>query len=88
MKLMDSVRGLNPDKTITRGHRGYRERGIRHGVEHSYDFTDCVVANRDRCLLVVRIRHHIGRVNVGEHDLIGSEHDIDGSDVGVQYLYV
>lgn len=51
---MDSVRGLNPDKTITRGLRGYRERGIRHVVEH---------------------------------ELIGSEQDIDGSDVGVQYLY-
>ena len=42
--------------------------------------TECIVVRRNHSLLVIGVRHHIGRVHVVEHDLIGTEPNSDGSD--------
>ena len=43
--------------------------------------TECIVVRRNHSLLVISVRHHIGRrIDVVEHDLIGCEQDSDGSD--------
>ena len=39
-----------------------------------------VLCRRDYSLLVIGIRQYIYRINIVEHDLIGSEQDSDGSD--------
>ena len=77
---MNSVWGLNRDITISRSHRRNRERGVSHGVEHSNDLTDDVVARRDGYLFTIGVGDHIV-----EHcfTLKESEEGIDGSDVGV-----
>ena len=65
----DGVGRLNPEISIPRSLRRYRERGIiSHGVEDGNDFTDRVVSRRDRLLLVIRVRDHISRIHVGEND--------------------
>ena len=69
------MRELDPNTPITRYLRRYQERGISHDAEDDNDFTDRVVSNRDRSLLVIRVRDHIDHVNIVEHDLNGSEQD-------------
>ena len=84
---MDGVGGLNPKISITRILRRYGKRGISHGVEDGNDFTDRVVSRKDCYLLVIGVCDHIGRrIDVVEHDLIGSEQDSDGSDDWVPIL--
>ena len=65
---MHGVRGLNPDTSLTRSLCRYRECSISHGIEHGTDFTDRVVTRRDRHLLVMGVRDHVGRVHVVEQD--------------------
>ena len=77
---IDGVWGLNPEISITRSLRRYRERSISHGVEDGNDFTDRVITRRDRSLLVIRVRDHIGKIHVVENAFIGCEQDSDGSD--------
>ena len=49
--------------------------------------TECIVVRRNYSLLVISVRHHIGRrIDVVEHDLIGCEQDSDGSDGWVPIL--
>ena len=72
--------GLNPEISITRSFRRYGKRGISHGVEDGNDFTDRVITRRDRSLLVIRVRDHIGKIHVVENAFIGCEQDSDGSD--------
>ena len=76
---IDGVWGLDPDTSITRSLRRYREWSVSHGVEQSNDFTDRVVANRNPSLFVIGIRQYIYRINIDEHDLIGSEQDSEES---------
>ena len=70
---IDGVWGLNPEISITRCLGRYRERSISHSVEHGINFTDRVVSRRDRSLLVIRVRDHIGKIHVVENALIGCE---------------
>ena len=83
---IDGVWGLNRNAAITRGHRRNRERGVRHGVEHSNDLTNSVVTRKDGYLFTIGVRDHIGRIHIVEHNLIRSEEDIHGSDVGIPIL--
>ena len=69
---MDGVGELDPDTSITQSLDGYRERGVSNGVENSNDFSDRV-ETRSRSLDVIGVRHHIGRIHIVEHDLIGCE---------------
>ena len=73
IREIDGVGGLNPDTSITRSLRRYGKHGISHGVEDGNDFTDRVVTRRDRYLLVIRVRDHIGKIHVVENALIGCE---------------
>ena len=57
---IDGVWGLNRDTPITRSHCRNRECGVRHGVEHSNDLTDSVVARRDRYFFTIVVYDHIG----------------------------
>ena len=45
---------------------------MSYGVENSNDFSDRV-ETRSRSLDVIGVRHHIGRIHIVEHDLIGCE---------------
>ena len=67
--------------SITCGHRRNRERGVRHGVEHSNDLTDGVVTRRDGYLFTIGVRDHIVEV-----DWVWPEKDIHGSDVRIPML--
>ena len=69
---MDGVGELDPDTSITQSLDGYRECGVSHGVGHGDDFSDRVETN-SRSLVVIGVRHHIGRIHIVEHDLIGCE---------------
>ena len=71
---------------LTRSLIGYREWSVSHGVEHGNDFTDRVVANRNPSLLVIGDSHYIERINIVEHDLIGSEQDSTESDGWIPIL--
>ena len=71
--------GLDPDTLITGSLGGYRKRGFSHGVEDGNDFSNRVVS-RSHSLLVINVRHHIGRIYVVEHHLIGCDQNSDGSD--------
>ena len=83
---IDGVWGLNRDTAVTRGHRRNRERGVGHGVEHSNDLTDRVVTRRNGYLFTTGVHDHTGRIHIVEHDLIRSQQNSDGSDVGVTIL--
>ena len=83
---MDGMGELNPDTSITRSLSRYGKRGISHGVEDGNDFTDRVITRRDRSLLVIRVRDHIGKIHVVENAFIGCEQDSDGSDGWVLML--
>ena len=84
---MDGVQGLYPNTPITRSRRRDGERDIiSHGVEDGNDFTDRVVFKRDYYALIIGVRHHIVRIHVVEHDLIGSDQDSDGSEIVVPML--
>ena len=69
---MDGLGELDPDTSITQSHDGNREWGVSYGVENSNDFSDRV-ETRSRSLIVIGVRHHIGRIHIVEHDLIGCE---------------
>ena len=58
---------------------------MSYGVENSNDFSDRL-ETRSSSLVVIGVRHHIGRIHIVEHDLIGCEQDSDGSDVWVPIL--
>ena len=77
---------LDINTPITRSLRRYRERSISHNIEDSNDLTDRVVSRRNRYLLVIRVRDHIRKIHIVEHDLIGSEQDSHGSDVRILVL--
>ena len=49
---------------------------MSYGVENSNDFSNRV-ETRSRSLVVIGVRHHIGRIHLVEHDLIGCEHYCD-----------
>ena len=84
---MDGVWGLSPNTPITRSLRRDGERDIiSHGVEQGNDFTDRVVFKRGYYVLVIGVRHHIGRIHVVKHDLIGCEQGSDGSEIVVPML--
>ena len=58
---------------------------MSYGFENGNDFSDRV-ESRSRSLVVIGIHHHIGRIHIIEHDLIGCEQDCHGSDVGIAIL--
>ena len=65
------MKGLNPDTSVTRSLRRYREHSISRGVEDNNDFADRVVSSRNSYLLVMGVRDHNGRkIYVVEHELI------------------
>ena len=74
---------LNRDTPVTCSHRRNRERGIRHGVEHSNDLTDRVVARRDGYFFTFGVGGHIGRIHIVEHDWVWPKQNIHGSNVKV-----
>ena len=83
---IDGVWGLNRDAPITCGHCRNRERGVRHGVEHSNDLTDGVVTRRDGYRFTIGACDHIGRIHIVEHDWVWPKQGIHGSDVGIPIL--
>ena len=65
------MKGWNPDTSVTRSLRRYREHSISRGVEDNNDFADRVVSSRNSYLLVMGVRDHNGRkIYVVEHELI------------------
>ena len=60
----------DPDTVITRSLGIYREWSVGNGVEHDNDISYRVVPRRDRSLLVMGVRDHIGRIHIVEHKLI------------------
>ena len=43
---------------------------ISYGIEDGNGFADRVVTRKDRSLLVMGVRDHIGRIHIVEHELI------------------
>ena len=57
---VNGVWRLNRYTPITRSHRRNRERVVGHGVEHSNDLTDRIVARRDGYLFSIGVGDHSG----------------------------
>ena len=57
-----------------------------NGVEDGNDFADRLESWMDCYIFTICICRHISRIHDVEHDSIDSEHDSDGSDVGVLIL--
>ena len=70
---IDGVWGLNRNAPVTRSHRRNRERGVRHGVEHSNDLTNGVVTRRDGYFFIIGVGDHIGGIHIVEHEGIWPE---------------
>ena len=67
----------DPDTVITRSLGIYREWSVGNGVEHDNDISYRVVTRRDRSLLVMGVRDHIGRgFHIAEHRLSGLNNTI------------
>lgn len=79
---MDGVGGLDPDTSVAPSLGGYGEWNISHGVENGNDITDRVETTKDRSLLVIGVRYHIGRAHIVEHDRLGRKGS-DGSVTGI-----
>ena len=82
------MKGLNPDESVTRILGRYREWSIRYGIEDGNNFTDRVVPRRDRSLLVIGVRDHIGRVHIVEHELTGCCLNRTAMEVMVGFRYL
>ena len=79
---IDEAWGLNRDTAITCSYCRNRECGVGHGVEHSNDLTDSVVARRDGYFFTIDVRDHIV-----EHEGIWPKEDVDDSDAGVPIFF-
>ena len=75
--------GLDINTPITRSLRRYRERSIGHDVEDGNDLTDRVVSRRNRYLFFIRVRDHIRRIHIVQHEMVGCEQDSHRSDVRI-----
>ena len=86
-RALYSIPLLLPDTLTTRSLNRYRKCSISHRIGDGIDFTDRIV-NRTNCyILVIRVRDHISRIHVVEHNLTGSEQNSDGSD-GIVPIFV
>ena len=57
-----------------------------NGFEDSNELTDSVVTRRDGYFFTIGVGDHIGRIHIAKHDVIKSQQNSDGSDVGVTIL--